>query len=141
MIAAVYARKSTAQDDVAEAAKSVTRQVEGARAFITAKGWTLDEAHIYTDDGVSAALFAHRPDYQRMMRGAAAGAFDALVFFDLDCWVATVIKRWSPSTPSPTSASPCGILQPVARFNWTRLRIDSRPFSPRGKGCGASPGC
>jgi resolvase-like protein/recombinase len=84
MIAAVYARKSTAQDDVAEAAKSVTRQVEGARAFITAKGWTLDEAHIYTDDGVSAALFAHRPDYQRMMRGAAAGAFDALVFFDLD---------------------------------------------------------
>lgn len=84
MIAAIYARKSTAEDDVANEAQSVPRQVEGARAFITAKGWALDEHHIYTDKGVSGALFANRPDYQRMMRGAAAGAFDALVFFDLD---------------------------------------------------------
>ena len=51
MIAAIYARKSTAQDDVADEAKSVTRQVDGARAFITTKGWTLDEQHVYTDDG------------------------------------------------------------------------------------------
>ena len=72
MIAAIYARKSTAQDDVADEAKSVTRQVEGARAFITAKGWTLDDAHIYIDDGVSGALFANRAEFQRMMRDAAA---------------------------------------------------------------------
>ena len=43
MIAAVYARKSTAQGDVAEEAKSVARQIDGARAFIAAKHWTLDD--------------------------------------------------------------------------------------------------
>jgi site-specific DNA recombinase len=84
MIAAIYARKSTAQDDVAEDAKSVTRQVDGARAFIAAKGWTLDEHHVYTDDGVSGALFANRAEFQRMMREAEAGAFEAVVFYDLD---------------------------------------------------------
>ena len=73
MIAAIYARKSTAQDDVADEAKSVTRQVEGARIFIASKGWTLDEHHVYTDDGVSGAFFANRPDYQRMMHDAAVG--------------------------------------------------------------------
>ncbi|MDO8677166.1 MAG: recombinase family protein [Acidobacteriota bacterium] len=84
MIAAIYARKSTAQDDVAEEAKSVTRQVDGARAFIQTRGWTLDEAHVYKDDNVSGTLFANRAEFQRMMRDAAAGAFDAVVFFDLD---------------------------------------------------------
>jgi site-specific DNA recombinase len=83
MIAAIYARKSTTQD-VADEAKSVTRQVEGARAFIAAKGWTLDEAHVYTDDGVSGALFANRAEFQRLMRDAEAGAFNAVVFYDLD---------------------------------------------------------
>jgi hypothetical protein len=37
MIAAIYARKSTEQD-VADDAKSVTRQVENARAFAVARG-------------------------------------------------------------------------------------------------------
>lgn len=83
MTAAIYARKSTVQDDVADEAKSVTRQVDGARAFITTKGWTLDDAHVYTDDEVSGALFANRAEFQRMMRDAAA-AFEAVVFYDLD---------------------------------------------------------
>src|SRR5262245_26736941 len=84
MIAAVYARKSTTQDDVADEAKSVTRQVDGARAFIAARGWTLDDAHVYTDDGVSGALFANRAEFQRMLRDAEVGAFEAVVFYDLD---------------------------------------------------------
>jgi site-specific DNA recombinase len=84
MIAAIYARKSNSQDDVAEDAKSVTRQVDGARSFINTKKWTLDDAHVYTDDGVSGALFANRAEFQRMMRDAAAGAFEAVVFYDLD---------------------------------------------------------
>ena len=62
MIAAIYARKSTAQD-VADDAKSVTRQVDGAKAFIAAKAWTLDDAHVYTDDGVLGALFANRAEF------------------------------------------------------------------------------
>lgn len=84
MIAAIYARKSTSQADVAEEAKSVTRQVEGAKAFIAAKGWTLHEDNVYEDDAVSGALFATRKQFQRMMRDAEAGAFQAIVFFDLD---------------------------------------------------------
>ena len=95
MTAAIYARKSTSQADVAAEAKSVTRQVDGARAFITAKGWTLDEHHVYTDDGVSGALFANRAEFQRMMRDAAAGAFEAVVFYDLDRFGGMRIKRWS----------------------------------------------
>ena len=84
MNAAVYARKSTDQDDVAEDSRSVPRQIEGGRAFITSKGWTLTDSHVYADDGVSGALFADRPDFQRMMSDAKAGQFDAVVFYDLD---------------------------------------------------------
>ena len=84
MNAAIYARKSTKQDDVAEEAKSVPRQVNGARAFIKKKEWHLDESCVYTDDGVSGALFENRAEFQRMMRDAALRAFHALVFFDLD---------------------------------------------------------
>jgi site-specific DNA recombinase len=84
MIAAIYARKSNEQTDVADDAKSVTRQVDGAKSFITSKGWTLADHHVYVDDGVSGALFANRREFQRLMRDAAAGAFQAIVFYDLD---------------------------------------------------------
>jgi DNA invertase Pin-like site-specific DNA recombinase len=43
MIAAIYARKSTDQN-IADEEKSVTRQVERARAFAERKGWTVDPA-------------------------------------------------------------------------------------------------
>ena len=33
---------------------------------------------------MSGALFANRAEFQRMMRDAAAGAFEAVVFYDLD---------------------------------------------------------
>ncbi len=110
--ASIYTRKSH-KSDLPEEAKSITRQNEGARAFIAAKGWTLDDTQIgtklvkwldgklvkgpdgkpeerpvlravYEDDGVSGALFANRAEFQRMMRDAKAGAFDAIVFYDLD---------------------------------------------------------
>ena len=83
MDAAIYARKSTAQD-VSDDAKSVTRQVDNARTFIVSKGWTVEDSHIYIDDGKSGMLFTTRPEFQRMMRDAAAGAFGVVVFFDLD---------------------------------------------------------
>jgi DNA invertase Pin-like site-specific DNA recombinase len=41
MIAAIYARKSTDQNDVAEEAKSVERQIDHARAYAAEKGWTV----------------------------------------------------------------------------------------------------
>ncbi len=40
MIAAIYARKSTDQSGVADEQKSITRQIEHARAYAVAKGWT-----------------------------------------------------------------------------------------------------
>ena len=41
MIAAVYARKSTEQNGVGDEEKSVTRQIEHARAYAARKGWTV----------------------------------------------------------------------------------------------------
>ena len=67
MTAAIYARKSTDQTDVADEAKSVTRQVDHARAYAKGKGWTVNETHIYVDDGISGAEFAKRPDFLRLM--------------------------------------------------------------------------
>ncbi len=41
MRAAVYARKSTEQTGVAAEARSVTRQIENAKAYAESKGWTV----------------------------------------------------------------------------------------------------
>ena len=81
MIAAIYARKSTEQSGVADEAKSVTRQVEHARAYATRKGWTVADAHIYVDDGVSGALFgASRPGLARLLNALTPRpAFQVLV--------------------------------------------------------------
>ncbi len=67
LTAAIYARKSTEQGGVADEAKSVTRQVEHATAYATRKGWTVDPAHVYIDDGISGAEFVKRPGFLRLM--------------------------------------------------------------------------
>ncbi len=67
MIAAIYARKSTEQSGVADDQKSITRQVEHGRAYAARKGWTVDEAAVFVDDGISGAEFASRPGFVRLM--------------------------------------------------------------------------
>ena len=67
MIAAIYARKSTDQTGVADEEKSVTRQVEHARAYAARKGWTVADEHVYVDDGISGAEFVKRPGFVRLM--------------------------------------------------------------------------
>lgn len=67
MNAAIYARKSTEQSGVAEDQKSVARQVEHARAFAAARGWTVAEEHVFVDDGISGAEFSNRPGYMRLL--------------------------------------------------------------------------
>jgi DNA invertase Pin-like site-specific DNA recombinase len=67
MIAAIYARKSTEQNGISDDAKSVTRQIEHARAYATTKGWRVSGAHVFVDDGISGAEFATRPGFQRLM--------------------------------------------------------------------------
>jgi site-specific DNA recombinase len=66
MIAAIYARKSTDQN-LPDEEKAVTRQVERARAYATRKGWTVADAHVYADDGISGAEFMKRPGYLALM--------------------------------------------------------------------------
>ncbi len=67
MRAAIYARKSNEQTGVTDDQKSVTRQVEHARAYATKKGWTVANEHVYADDGISGAEFVKRPGFLRLM--------------------------------------------------------------------------
>jgi DNA invertase Pin-like site-specific DNA recombinase len=79
-IAAIYARKSTDQSAVADEAKSVHRQIDHARAYAQKKGWTVDEAHVYVDDGISGAEFQNRPGFVRLMNALKPRApFQVLV--------------------------------------------------------------
>jgi site-specific DNA recombinase len=84
MIAAVYARKSTEQN-VAEDAKSVTRQIALARAFAEGRGWTVADEHVYSDDGISGAEFDdRRPGLARLLASLKQRPrpFDVLVMMD-----------------------------------------------------------
>ena len=67
MIAAIYARKSTEQNGVADDQKSIARQVEHARRYAERKGWTVDEACVFVDDGISGAEFVKRPGFVRLL--------------------------------------------------------------------------
>ena len=82
MRAAIYARKSTDDSDRDLENKSVTRQIERARAYAKAKGWTLDEEHVYVDDGISGAEFENRPGFARLLASLPKrrkAPFDALI--------------------------------------------------------------
>jgi site-specific DNA recombinase len=65
--AAIYARKSTEQN-VAEEAKSITRQVQRAQAFAAEGGLVAPEELTFSDDGVSGAEFENRPGLQALLR-------------------------------------------------------------------------
>jgi len=79
--AAVYARKSTEQNGVADDAKSVTRQIEHARAYAEGKGWHVTTEHVYSDDGISGAEFVKRPGLTRLLNALEAKPrpFDVLI--------------------------------------------------------------
>ena len=72
MIAAIYARKSTEQH-VADDQRSVARQIAHAKEYALRKGWTVDDAHVYVDDGISGAEFANRPGFVRLMSSLNRG--------------------------------------------------------------------
>jgi site-specific DNA recombinase len=65
-IAGIYSRRSHDQN-LPDAEKSVTRQIEHATAYAERKGWTVDPAHVYADDGISGAEFVKRPGFLRLM--------------------------------------------------------------------------
>ena len=79
MRAAIYARKSTSQESVAEEQKSCTRQIEQARAYAARKGWVVVEDCVFHDE-VSGAEFAKRPGFIRLMNALSPRPlFDALI--------------------------------------------------------------
>jgi DNA invertase Pin-like site-specific DNA recombinase len=66
--AAVYARKSNEEaNKEADETKSVSRQIEHAKAYARKKGWVVPDEHVYTDDGISGAIFAGRPGFMALM--------------------------------------------------------------------------
>src|SRR5262245_65606890 len=82
MIAAIYARKSTDQN-IADEEKSVTRQIERARAYAARKGWTVDDAHVYTGDWISGAEFVKRPGFLALINALRPRpAFGVLIVMD-----------------------------------------------------------
>jgi site-specific DNA recombinase len=81
MKAAIYARKSTDDNERHEENKSVARQVDRARAFAAARGWTVSDEHIYVDDGISGAEFRNRPALLRMLNHLHD--FDVVVMSEL----------------------------------------------------------
>lgn len=50
--AGIYVRKSNDQN-LPDEEKSVTRQLERARAYAFRKGWDVLDDHVYADDGIS----------------------------------------------------------------------------------------
>jgi DNA invertase Pin-like site-specific DNA recombinase len=84
MIAGVYARKSTQQQGTDEEAKSVARQIENARVFATAKGWSVDDRHLYADEAISGAETRKLVNRQRLLDAVASGRppFSALIMRD-----------------------------------------------------------
>jgi hypothetical protein len=94
MIAAIYARKSTEQNGVGDETKSVTRQIEHAKAYATKKGWAVAEDYVYADDGISGAEFIKRPGFLRLMNALKPKPpFQALISKFSD-------RPWHHSVPS-----------------------------------------
>lgn len=79
MKTAIYARKSTDDNDRNEDNKSVTRQVERARDYAKARGWTVADEHVFTDDGISGGEFINRPGFSRLMEAAKRHEVRAII--------------------------------------------------------------
>ena len=56
VIATIYVRKSTERNGVGDEEKSVTRQVEHAKAYAAKTGWTVAEDHVYVDRALASRL-------------------------------------------------------------------------------------
>jgi DNA invertase Pin-like site-specific DNA recombinase len=85
MTAAVYARKSTAQNGIADEDKSVVRQVALCRAFAERQGWRLDDAYVFSDVAISGAEFSRRPGLVAPLNTLKPRpSFDVLLIYDAD---------------------------------------------------------
>lgn len=76
--AAIYARRSTEEHQQ----DSLETQIDGARRWIAARGWSVADAHVFTDSGISRAEFVKRPALLAMLGGAKRRDFDVVVMRD-----------------------------------------------------------
>lgn len=53
---------------MSEDTKTVTRQIEHAKAYAKRKGWRVAEEHIFSDDGISGPEFVKQPGFIRLMQ-------------------------------------------------------------------------
>src|SRR5213596_4423970 len=72
MRVAVYARVSTTRQAQAQ---TIEQQLDRLRAAVAGRGWTLDERHVYRDDGYSGASLG-RPGLDRLRDHAALADLD-----------------------------------------------------------------
>ncbi|MBS1157156.1 MAG: hypothetical protein H6R07_3080 [Proteobacteria bacterium] len=67
IIAAIYARKSTDDSDRVAENTSVHRQIEHAKQFAEANGWTVPDHHVFFDEKTSGAEFKNRLGLQNLV--------------------------------------------------------------------------
>jgi site-specific DNA recombinase len=75
MRVAVYARVSTTRQAQAQ---TIEQQLDRLRAAVAEHGWTLDEQHVYRDDGASGASLG-RPGLDRLRDHAALAELDLVL--------------------------------------------------------------
>jgi site-specific DNA recombinase len=75
MRVAIYARVSTTRQAQAQ---TIEQQLDRLRAAVAEHGWTLDDQHIYRDDGYSGASLS-RPGLDRLRDHAALAELDLVV--------------------------------------------------------------
>src|SRR6266851_4645593 len=75
MRVALYARVSTTRQAQAQ---TTEQQLRRLREQVTQQGWSLDEEHVYRDDGYSGARLS-RPGLDRLRDRAALAALDRVL--------------------------------------------------------------
>lgn len=73
--AAIYCRISETDESV----DKVANQEADCRAHAKRRGYTIQDELVFSDDGISASKFLHRPEYERLLKAAETGRFDVLV--------------------------------------------------------------
>ena len=81
--AAIYLRVST--DEQARGGYGLDVQDEKLKTYVKLNDYTLDEQHIYRDEGYSGTLpVEERPELRRLMENAKKHEFDVLITYRLD---------------------------------------------------------
>lgn len=81
MKTAIYARKSTDDNERIPENRSTARQIQHAKTFATNQGWLVCEEHVYVDDAKSGADFMRRDGLLRLLNSLKH--FDVIVMSEL----------------------------------------------------------